>query len=385
MFGGAALQTVRQAIRECTADQRHLLDEIRLDVRGLAPQARTILPRSVTSISLVASDGGNNKLVFDPFYVQLVRVVDSYGKEHLLDAVAPTTDTDGLSARHWRPNEEPQTALGRLMKDLGAESLNKLSHMIPKGEALREAPADVSPSWVQVYRDLCEWAVLYDRVCYANFATDTLLVRDGLLRSKLFRGDRFQRMTDLMQTAIERIQREERRKVFLVGLAKHSKVLDRYGLSLRLENVFKAGDARFVPVPRALEAKAYIWQEWARGPQDAQPGHEAAKFVAGDMYFVRFGPMLTDPIWAVDVFTPQTAACQEIFGYLLADARDGFPVPYYPRCLQKADEYAQVRGFDLDILQTEVFDVVEEVVGPGARDALLAYRLTPDLTGRRYG
>jgi hypothetical protein len=385
MFDGAALPAVRQAIRDCTTDQRHLLDEIRSEVRGLTPHVRTIQPRTTTSISLVASDGGNNKLVFDPFYVQLVRVVDSYGKEHLLDAVAPTTDTDRLSERHWKPGTDPRTALGRLMRDLNAETLNKLSHMIPKGEALRDDPASVSPSWVQVYRDLCEWAVLYDRVCYANFATDTLLVRDGLLRSKLFRGERFKEMTDRMEAAIERIQKDERRKVFLVGLAKHSKVLDRYGLSLRLEKVFQGGDARFVRVPRSLEAKAYIWQEWARGSQDVRPAGEAAKFVAGDMFFVRFGPMITDPIWAVDLFTPQSGTAQEICGYLLADARDGFPIPYYPRCLQRADEYAQVRGFDLDILQTEVMAAVQDVVGDGARDALDAYRLTPDLTGRRYG
>ena len=94
--------------------------------------------------------------------------------------------------------------------------------------------------------------------------------------------------------------------------------------------------------------------------------------------------MATDPIWAVDIFTPQATSHQEIFGYLLADAIDGFPVPFYPRCLQRADEYAQVRGFDLDILQTEVMAAVESVVGEGARDALDAFRLTPDVSGRRY-
>src|SRR5439155_25342845 len=53
---------------------------------------------------------------------------------------------------------------------------------------VRETPDEVSPSWVLVYRDLCEWAALYECICYRSFATDTLMVRDGLLRSKLFRG-----------------------------------------------------------------------------------------------------------------------------------------------------------------------------------------------------
>jgi len=164
MFDGQSFPEIRDAIRECTVDQRNLLDEIRADVRGLSASVRAIQPRTTTSISLVASDGGNNKLVFDPFYVMLVRVVDSYGKQHLLDAVSPTSDTDKLSAKHLDSTGTPRTALGRLMKDLKVQTLHELSHMIPEGKSVRETPTKVSASWVQVYRDLCEWAVLYDRI-----------------------------------------------------------------------------------------------------------------------------------------------------------------------------------------------------------------------------
>ena len=61
MFSEKALPALRQAIRDCTTDQRNLLEEIRAEVRGLREGVRAIQPRTTTSISLVASDGGNNK------------------------------------------------------------------------------------------------------------------------------------------------------------------------------------------------------------------------------------------------------------------------------------------------------------------------------------
>jgi hypothetical protein len=384
MFDPDTLPEIRDAIRNCTSDQIQLLDEIRESVKQILPNVRTIRPRSTTSISLVASDGGNNKLVFDPFYVQIIRVVDSYGKSLCFDAVSPTTDTDKLSKRQFDDSGNPQTSLGVMMKDLKVKTLHELSHMIPSGEQVRTNPNSISRSWVLVYREICEWAVLYERICHTEFATDTLIVRDGLLRTKKFRGDLFRQWRILVESSIERIREKDKRKVFLVGLAKHSKVIDRYGLALALEGVFPNGEAKYVRVPRDLESQAYIWQEWARGEETEKLGMELPKFVAGDMYFVRFGPRAGDPVWAVDILSSQVERDQEIFSYLLADAKDGFPIPFYPRCLQKADEYAQVVDLDLDILQDQVFDSLRHNLAPKERDSLDGFRLAPDLTGRRY-
>lgn len=386
MFDPTELPRIRAAVRDATVRDKWLLDGLRAEVRALSANVRPIRRRTTTSVSLVASDGGNNKLVFDPFHVQLVRVVDSYGQQLCLDAVTPRTDTDVLSAAQFGPDGVPRTALGQVMADLqiSPATLNQLSHMIPSGEQIRKNPEGVSPSWVLVYRDLCEWAALYERICYREFATDTIFVRDGLLRSKLFRQELFIDFRRRIEAAILRIRHTMQRKVFLVGLAKRSKVLERYNLAIALERLFVPGAARYVRVPRELEANAYVWPEYARGIETEGGEGEAPKFVAGDMYFVRFGTKSADPIWTVDVLSSQASAADEVFGYLLADARDGFPIPFYPRSLQKAHEHAEIVGFDLDMLEQEVVSGVRDVLTDREIPFLEALCLQGDVTGRRY-
>lgn len=384
MFSPDELPALRKSVAERAKSDQKLLEEIRSEVRPLRAEVRSIKPRSTTATSLVASDGGNNKISFDPFFVQIVRVVDSYGKQLFLDVVSPTTDTDELSRKQFDQYGRPVTALGRMMHDIRVTTLADLSHMIPSGMVCRDHPDQVSPSWVLVYRDLCEWAVLYDRICNHTFATDTLIVRDGQLRSKLFRGELFIEWRRRVETKIASIREQDKRRVYLVGVAKHSKVLSRYELALAVEEIMPAGEPLYIPIPRSIEAKAYLWPEYARGADETGLRGEAPKFVAGKMYLVRFGNRGGDPIWAVDVLDSQVGSAAEIFGFLLSDAIDGFPVPLYPRSLQKAHEHAALVGFDMDILQEEIFDCVRDMLPDGKRGLLDAYRMNPDPSGRRY-
>ena len=386
MFDPEEIQKLRSVIKNCTLSDSRLLEELKNEVRPLMGDVKVIQPRSTTAVSLVASDGGNNRLSFDPFMVQLIRVVDSYGKMLFLDAVSPTSDLDLLDKSQFNDDGSPRTALGLMMHDLKIDppKLYKLSHMMPSPERAREKPDEISPSWVLVYRDLCEWAALYERICHRTFATDTLIVRDGQLRSKLFRGENFIKIRKRFEESISRIFKEDHRKVYLVGIAKHSKVLTRYNLAMSIENTFSSGNAKYVRIPRELEAKAYIWPEYARGMETEGSEGEAPKFVAGDMFFVRFGANSGDPIWTVDIFSSQSDSSQEIFGYLLADAIDGFPIPFYPRCLQKAHEHAQIVDFDMDILQDEVIKSVRELLPDEKKRVIDSMLLQPDFAGRRY-
>lgn len=354
----------------------HLLDEVCADVEPIRSSSRAIQPRGTTSISLVASDGGNNKVEFNPFYLQLVRVVDSYGDELFLDVVSPSTDISELGLRHLPEPDRPASPLGRMMADLGADTLSALSPMLP--------PHPRTPGWTQVYRDLCEWATLYDLICYQRFGTDTLIVRDGLLRTKIFSGDLFVQMYRRLREAIERNERERRREIYLVGIAKHTHVLTRYQLALTVTGVLPSGHPCFAPVPMPMQEKVYLWDEYVRDPDDSTAG-EAAKFNMGSMYFVRFGVRSGDPVWTVDLLANQAGRDQKVFGYLLADAVDGFPVPFYPKCLQQADHHAQVVDLDLDIMQDTLVEAVRDQIDTSRQSEFDALRLATDVSSRRYG
>jgi hypothetical protein len=82
------------------------------EIHPLKSAMRRIQPPATTSISLVGTDGGNNQLQFDPFLIQLVRVVDSSNNEYYLEAVSPTTPVQKLNERQLDSDGSPHTPLG---------------------------------------------------------------------------------------------------------------------------------------------------------------------------------------------------------------------------------------------------------------------------------
>jgi hypothetical protein len=308
---------MRAEIAERMRADRSLLDALRAEIRPLRDSVRRIQPRSTTSISLVAADGGNNRLEFDPFLVQLVRVVDSSNNEYCLEAITPTTSVTQLSKHQFDATGKPVTALGEMMAFLGVSDLSKLSHMIRRND---NDDRPTSPSWIQVYRELVEWAILFSLVRTHNFGSDTLIVCDGLLRSKVFAGEHFRTLLAGFDAAMKEQNAKRRRRIYLVGVAKHNSALARYRLAMALEHILTSSFPAYVEVPRDIENKAYVWGEYARGSADEMNDREVNKFVGGKMFFVKFGTHPRDPIWPVDIFEPQVPDAQMILGFMLADA-----------------------------------------------------------------
>jgi hypothetical protein len=372
------IDDMRSEILQAVMDDQSVLHELRKDVMPLRDDVQQLRERSTTAISFVATDGGNNAIEFDPFLVHLVRVVDSSNNELLLQALTRGANLNQLSEKLLKDGARNPTGLSKLMRRLGTRSLMELSHMIRVDDSGRA----VSPSWVQTYRELHEWAILLDIIESKEFATDTILVVDGFLRTKIFAGALFRNYLDMIDEAAEK-HRQKNRGIYIAGIAKKSKVLSRYRLAMALENVLRTNYPAYVAVPRALEEKTYQWSEYARGQDNADPEQEAAKFVGGNMYFVKFGSRPTDPIWPIDVLTSQVRDASKTLGFLLADAKQGFPLPLYPRCLQTAHEYAALVDFDMAILQDMIFDAVRTTID--SPDVLDIFRLEdPDPGAERY-
>ncbi len=349
---------LRSEIEERMLADRGVLDSLRDEIRPIKGDVRRIQPRSTTSISLVGTDGGNNRIQFDPFLIQIVRVVDSSNNEYSLEAISPTTSIATLSSRQFEDDGSPATPLGYMMSYLGIKDLTKLTHMIRNNE--KDEPT--SPTWVQVYRELVEWATLFSIIHTSKFGSDTLIVFDGLLRSKVFAKDLFKKYLQGIEEGIEN-HKLTKRRIYLAGVAKHSKVLSRYRLAMALEDILTTHYPAFVEVPREIETKAYIWSEYARGNDAEIETGEINKFVGGKMFLVKFGARPRDPIWPIDIFLPQRGEAQSIIGFMLADAINGFPVPLYPQYLQKAHENAALVDFDFDIMQDLVLDGLRKTLG----------------------
>ena len=66
MFDPDRLPELKSLVREAARGDSGLLDEVMRDVVLLRHSVTTIQPRNINSISLVASDGGNNSLEFNP-------------------------------------------------------------------------------------------------------------------------------------------------------------------------------------------------------------------------------------------------------------------------------------------------------------------------------
>src|SRR5205809_7840886 len=172
------LKEVREQLRRALEVERPLLGALRDQVRGFG--IHELGYRQCYAISPVATDGGENRLTFDPLNLEIIRVVDSEGLERF-QKILPLSGGTGIFRAAFdskQPKHSP--VLARFLERLDIE-YGDLFYFLDPARAEGDLRAAVRP-----FRDIVEWAVLLD-IAWDPGQTTALVVRDGLLRTKALR------------------------------------------------------------------------------------------------------------------------------------------------------------------------------------------------------
>ena len=347
-------EALRKKVLEAyNADDPHLR-RFRKHARRLRDGVKPLRAYSTNAVSSVSADGGDNRLTFNPVVVELVRVVDSLGMECALDAVASTITLKELGERADPESERGIPPLQRLAQDTG-KTLEDMSSNLIRGIG---APGG-STAAMRCYRDIVEWAVLYDLVAKPNlrWGNDTILVRDGLLRTKSFSRGMFPLLDEKIRDGVA-AHAQKNVQISIVGVAKQSAVLGRLAVALELEATFHKNYPCYVRVDRDIEKECYdfdsSWFETYETTEENASGRRLYQSL-GRLHLVKFGDRPMDPVWPVDIAEWQVGSADRILGQLMADAQQGFPIPDYPMCIQRAHNYAKISGLEVQDLQDMLF------------------------------
>jgi len=374
-------EEIKRRVFEAYKNEDPVLQKFREYARRLKNEVKPIRPYSVNAVSFVSSDGGDNRLYFNPAVVEVVRVVDSRGNQCALDAIAGNSKAEDFNERVKTGSPLLVEPLRKLCQDLDMNVLN-LSYLLKGIEETGK-----STGAVRVYRDIVEWAVLYDLMKYREWGSDTIIVREGMLRTKSFKLTVFPKIDELIRSA----HKEHRKKnvsVSLVGVAKQSSVLSRLSVALELEEVMYKPYPCYVKVPDDIEADCYNFDRtWLDTLETSEPDENGTyRYQAvGKMFLVKFGDRPLDPIWPVDIAEWQVEEADKILGQLTKDAQPGFPIPDFPMCVQKAHDFAKVNGLEMDVLQDILFEGITQTLTPEEKEKVLRIKhLGRNLTNIRY-
>jgi hypothetical protein len=360
-----------------------VLQRFRGHARQLRESIRPLRAYSVNAVSFVSADGGDNRLLLNPAAVELIRVVDSRGNQCALDAVASTASLADLELRATSGSLQEVTPLQRLCTDLG-KRLGELSYLIRSlGQPGKSTGA------LRCYRDIVEWAVLYDLVANPGlqWAGDTILIRDGLLRTKSFTREVFPSLDQRMRRGIDEHAKRHVR-LSLVGVAKRSAVLGRLSVALEIEATFHKPFPCFARVPNEIEAECYNFDRtWLDTYETSDPDDLGRRLYQsmGCMFLVKFGDRPMDPVWPVDVAEWQSGEAERVLGQLMVDAQHGFPMRDYPMTIQRAHDFAKLSGIEVEILQDMLLQGMCQALGDDEAERLFRFKyLGQSLASLRY-
>lgn len=323
---------LREAVKSAVGIEAPNVEKIRQKVQDF--EVIPLEPRQCHSVAPVAMDGGENRISFDPVHIEILRVVDSEDEVHVQEIIPLS---EGIGYIEKRFNEVP--VLKRLQERLGLKYGKELSYLLPaEGGGTTEEKEHDLRSFLQVYRDVIEWAVLLD-MAWRPTIGKTLLIRDSLLRTKYFRYS-----GEIEKSAFGRLRKSfknshDEKGTFLVGVAKQSKILTYLSLALTLEGTLRKPYPCFIEIPKEVEKEAYTFAKtWMEGPS------------FGTLHLVKLNPDPGGVIYPVEIPEWLMGRRKEVLECLLGCSDRSFPVPGYPYPLVQAHENAVLKDLEMSVL-----------------------------------
>ena len=311
------------------------------------------------SITYKSFDGGLFNLHFDPFEFDIVEVTDSNGNM-MLKFAAPGGDlrgTDELRRIIGDLDENP--VIREFLSILGKSSLADVTEILTNRGTLME---------------LGEFACIFNKVMSAPDDEYTIIMRDGLLRTKKIKSELIGRLKSELAAKSGHVK--------LVGVAKTSKVVFLLKAALACERILPVDNIGYVKIPRDIENMAYRWSGHGRLSAEAK---EPLDYAFGDLYIAKLSRFknlfVTVEIPINDDGSEMYAESDvmEILSYLAKDSMHSYPVIGYPQTIMRAHESAARLGIPSSILRDNIMNTLIENTDPIVREYVRNSKMLGDV------
>ncbi len=330
-----------QAASNAIIELKSLISKIKhLDVVELGrSEDRAIAP--------VASDGGECRLIAQPFGFDIIRVADSEGTVYAEHVISLTEEPFAASQKLYHES--------KLLQDF-CERINvkweDLSFYIPRRETTDESRI-TTEEMLPVIRDILEWAALVELAANSR-PFKVLLLKDGALKTRNLTVKAFPMLREYLK------QRYIADGTLVAGISKDSIILNKLYLAIKAIGLLNRNTPCFVNIPNDILLDIYTWGATYLNAQSFATT-TISKLATGKsrMYVVDVADFMsdTDKKIALEILSTHSEITFKMIGY--------------PQQLLRAHEYASISRIDHSVVTKILKDKLIEFAGSEITETLL--------------